>query len=226
MQANGIFRRLVGTAHRLDYKYKIAGSAFDYMAFDSAVGRFVDSIFERKKRMKGKKKCLSLFVALIGVFIMSLCFPVYAEEYGAQYPSYVNQSGGCFIECQSNLGKGTLILPMNYCKDTFGFSGQHYNVMNITNSTVSGYFVLENGTTYNARASSFNTFQYQSNDDYYSRWYDLTVSKIYNTNAQFIDNNGDRGNIIFNFSLLEWFLILEVVVLALLLIVNIWNICR
>lgn len=51
MQANGIFRRLVGTAYRLDYKYKIAGGAFDYMAFDSAVGRFVDSIFERKKEM-------------------------------------------------------------------------------------------------------------------------------------------------------------------------------
>lgn len=98
--------------------------------------------------------------------------------------------------------------------------------MNITNSTVSGYFVLENGTSYNARASSFNTFQYQSNDDYYSRWYDLTVSKIYNTNAQLTDNNGDRGNTIFNLSLLEWFVILEVVVLVLLSIVNIWDMCR
>lgn len=157
--------------------------------------------------MKGKKKCLSLFVALIGAFIMSLCFPVYAEEYGAQYPSYVNQSGGCFIECQTNLGKGTLILPMNYCEDTFGFSGQYYNVMNITNSTVSGYFVLENGTSYNARASSFNTFQYQSNEDYYSRWYDLTVSKIYNTNAQFTDNNGERANTIFNLPLTDLLLV-------------------
>lgn len=175
--------------------------------------------------MKGKKKCLSLSVALIGVFIMSLCFPVYAEEYGAQYPSYVNQSGGCFIECQTNLGKGTLILPVNYCKDTFGFSGEHYNVMNITNGTVSGYFVLENGTSYNARASSFSTFQYQSNEDYYSRWYDLTVSKIYNTNTQFTDSNGNRANTIFNFEFSD-LLLLWLVCLVLAALCSTVLVCR
>lgn len=164
--------------------------------------------------MKGKLKCLSLSVALIGVFIMSLCFPSFAEEYGAHYPSYVNQSGGCFIECQTNLGKGTLILPVNYCENTFGFSGEYYNVMNITNGTVSGYFVLENGTSYNARASSFSTFQYQSNEDYYSRWYDLTVSQIYNTNAQFTDNNGDRGNSVFDLDTTENLLIIIAVILS------------
>lgn len=169
--------------------------------------------------MKGKLKCLSLSVALIGVFIMSLCFPSFAEEYGAHYPSYVNQSGGCFIECQTNLGKGTLILPVNYCENTFGFSGEYYNVMNITNSTVSGYFVLENGTSYNAHASSFSTFQYQSNEDYYSRWYDLTVSQIYNTNAQFTDNNGNRGNVLYNLQLSDYFsLFLCLLVLALIVV--------
>lgn len=208
MQANGIFRKFVGDPYFSYNRYKTVEYTADCLAVDSAVTRSVDSIFKGEKRMRGKLKCLSLSVALIGVFIMSLCFPSFAEEYGAQYPNYVNQSGGCFIECQTNLGKGTLILPVNYCEDTFGFSGEHYNVMNITNSTVSGYFVLENGTSYNARASSFSTFQYQSNEDYYSRWYDLTVSQIYNTNAQFTDNNGDRGNSIFNLSRVEQFLIM------------------
>lgn len=173
--------------------------------------------------MKGKLKCLSLSVALIGVFIMSLCFPSFAEEYGAHYPSYVNQSGGCFIECQTNLGKGTLILPVNYCEDTFGFSGEHYNVMNITNGTVSGCFVLENGTSYNAHASSFSTFQYQSNEDYYSRWYDLTVSQIYNTNAQFTDNNGDRGNSIFQLNLSDYFALFLCLLVLVLIVIQIFK---
>lgn len=177
------------------------------MASNTAFARFADSVFERKKGMKGKLKCLSLFVTFIGVFIMSLCFPSCAEEYGAQFPSYVNQSGGCFIECDTTLGKGSLILPINYCTDTFGFSGQHYNVMNITSNTVSGYFVLEDGTSYIVRASAFSTFQYQSNEDYYSRYYDLTVSKIYNTNAQFTDENGSRANTIYNLALSDWLLI-------------------
>lgn len=169
--------------------------------------------------MKGKKKCLSLFVALIGVFIMLLCFPSFAEEYGAQYPNYVSQSGGCFIECQTNLGKGTLILPVNYCKETIGFSGEHYNLMNITNSTVSGYFVIENGTSYNARASSFSTFQYQSNDDYYSRYYDLTVSKIYNTNCYFTDCLGERQNSRYDFDTSTVLSVLSLVVLLLIFFV-------
>lgn len=173
--------------------------------------------------MKGRCKCLSLFVLFIGVFIMSLCFPVCAEEYGAQYPSYVNQSAGCFIECETNLGKGSIIIPIDFCKDTFGFLGGQYNVMNITNNTVSGYFVLENGTSYNVRASGFSTFQYQSKDDYYSRYYDLTVSKIYNTNAQFSDKVSDRGNAIFDLSLSDCLLI--IIVLFLLLIPIVLGLC-
>lgn len=173
--------------------------------------------------MKGKLKCLSLFVVFIGVFTMSLCFPVCAEEYGAQYPSYVNQSGGCFIECQTNLGKGTLMLPVNYCKETIGFSGKQYNLMNITSSTVSGYFVLENGTSYNVRASGFSTFQYQSNDDYYSRYYDLTISQIYNTNCFFVDDFADRQNDKYDFETNEIISVVCLVFLILIFFIMITN---
>lgn len=173
--------------------------------------------------MKGKKKCLSCSVICILLFTVLLCFPVYAAEYGEQYPNYVNQSGGCFIECQTNLGKGALILPVNYCKETIGFSGAQYNVMNVTNSTVSGYFVLENGTSYNARASSFSTFQYQSNEDYYSRYYDITVSKIYNTNCYFVDYQGERQNSKYDFSNNEIISVICLVFLILIFFVMITN---
>lgn len=164
--------------------------------------------------MKGKLKCLSCSVIFTFLFIVSLCFPTYAAEYGAQYPNYVNQSGGCFIECQTNLGKGSIVFANNYQEDTIGFYGSGSNLMNISNSTVSGYFVLENGTTYDVRASGFSTFQYYTGNNWGS-YTDLTVSRIYNTNVQLTDEQGDRANTIYELGNFEK---LVIVLLGLILI--------
>lgn len=158
--------------------------------------------------MKGNKiKCLISSVIFILLFIVSLCFPTYAAEYGKQYPAYLKQSAGCFIECQTNLGKGSIILPRNYQYEYIGFSGSGSNVMNLQSSSISGQFVLENGTSYEVRASGFSTFQYYSNSGNWGSYYDLTVSQIYNTNVQFTDEQGDRGNVIYNFSNYEKFVV-------------------
>jgi len=158
--------------------------------------------------MKGNKiKCLISSVIFILLFIVSLCFPTYAAEYGRQYPAYLNQSSGCFIECQTNLGKGSIILPRNYQYEYIGFSGSGSNVMNIQSTSISGQFVLENGTFYEVRASGFSTFQYYDNKGNWGSYYDLTVSKIYNTNVQFTDEQEDRGNVIYNFSNYEKFVV-------------------
>ena len=158
--------------------------------------------------MKGNKiKCLISSVIFILLFIVSLCFPTYAAEYGRQYPAYLNQSSGCFIECQTNLGKGSIILPLNYQYEYIGFSGSGSNVMNIQSSSISGQFVLENGTSYEVRASGFSTFQYYDNKGNWGSYYDLTFSKIYNTNVQFTDEQEDRGNVIYNFSNFQKFLV-------------------
>lgn len=151
--------------------------------------------------MKGKIfKCLICSAMFTLFFIVSLCFPTFAAEYGKQYPAYLKQSAGCFIECQTNLGKGTIVIPRNYQYDFIGFSGSGSNIMNLQSSSISGQFVLENGTSYDVRASGFSTFQYYSNSGNWGSYYDLTVSKIYNTNVQFTDEQGDRGNVIYNFS--------------------------
>ncbi len=156
--------------------------------------------------MKGKTKCLSFSVIFIILFIILSCFPVYAEEYGNQYPDYINQSGACFIECNTNLGKGSIIFAKSYQQNTIGFYGSGHNIMNITNNSLSGYLVLENGTTYNVRAQGFSTFQYYNSSNW-GNYYDLTTSQIINTNVQFTDNQKDRGNIIFDFNLVDTFII-------------------
>lgn len=159
---------------------------------------------------RSKVKCLSLSVLCIGVFIVCLSFPSFAEDYGDTYPDYVNQSGASFIECQTNLGRGAIVIPINYQCDSIGFSGKQYNPMNITSGTINGYFVLQNGRTYNVTASAFSTFQYRNDTGYY-QWSDLTVSKIYNTNIQLVDKQGDRGNTIYNFTPFEWIIVFVLV---------------
>ena len=64
--------------------------------------------------MKGVKKCLSCLLVFIGLFTGCLSFQCYAEEYGAAYPNYLSQSSVCFVECETYLGKGTIVLPINF----------------------------------------------------------------------------------------------------------------
>lgn len=158
--------------------------------------------------MKGNKiKCLICSAIFTLLFIGSLCFPTFAAEYGRQYPEYLKQSSACFVECQTNLGKGAIVLPRNYQYDYIGFSGKGSNIMNLQSSSISGQFVLENGTSYEVRASGFSTFQYYDSNGNWGSYYDLTVSQIYNTNIQFTDEQGNRGNVIYNYSNFQKFLL-------------------
>ena len=150
--------------------------------------------------MKGKKiKCLAFSAIFTLLFIASSCFPTFAAEYGAQYPAYLKQSAGCFIECQTNLGKGSLVFARTYQFDYIGFYGSDSNLMNLQASSISGQFVLQNGTTYDVRASGFSTFEYYNTGDW-GRYYNLSISQIYNTNVQLTDEQQDRGNVIYDFS--------------------------
>ena len=169
--------------------------------------------------MKGKLKCLNFLSVFIGLFIVLSAFPVYAAEYGVTYPDYVNQSSSCFVECNTSLGKGALLFPVNYKKDCVGFYGKSgIYLLNITSGTISGQFVLTNGTTYNVRAQGFSKFQYQTQDGYYNNYTDLNISQIYNTNVQFSDEQSDRGNVIYDFSVYEKFIITLILCLGCIII--------
>lgn len=153
--------------------------------------------------MKGRKiKCLSFSVMFTLLLIVLSCFPISAAEYGEQYPAYLKQSGGCFIECQTNLGKGSLVFARTYQFDYIGFYGGNTNLMNLQANSISGQFVLQNGMTYDVRATGFSTFEYYNTGDW-GRYYDLTISQIYNTNVQLTDDQSNRGNFIYDFGNFE-----------------------
>lgn len=141
------------------------------------------------------KKILAFFLSLICV--VSFPFSAFAEDYGTEYPNYIEYSGGSYIEVQSTLGRGTLIFQDTYKIGYLGFYGSGYNLCNISNGTMTGRFILENGTTYQARISSFSTPQYYYESGVTREWRTLNTTKIYNTNCELVDNTShDRNNLL------------------------------
>lgn len=139
-----------------------------------------------------KNKILVFVFAL--VISCSIPFTVFAEEYGNTYPSYIQQSGGAYIEVQSTLGRGSFIFQSEFKNGYFGFYGSGYNICNLSKSSISGSFYTENGRAYDIRFTSFNTPEYYYRDGYNYEWRTLDTSKIYNTNVEFIDEKLQTRN--------------------------------
>lgn len=136
-----------------------------------------------------------ILVFVFALFIScSIPFTVFAEEYGNTYPSYIQQSGGAYIEVQSTLGRGSFIFQSEFKNGYFGFYGSGYNICNLSKNSLNGSFITTNGKAYDIRFTSFNTAQYYYRDSYYSEWRDLTTSQIYNTNVELIDDKLQTRN--------------------------------
>lgn len=136
------------------------------------------------------KRIISIF-AVVFVLAFSV-LPCFAVEYSTEFPLYVPISGGAFFEVESSLGKITFICPNNCKNNYFGFSGSGNNICNVTNSTVTGYIYTASGTSYQARFTALGTLEYRINSSSYYEYRDVTITKILNTNVNFIDDKGDR----------------------------------
>lgn len=142
-----------------------------------------------------KKYIVSFLLSLI--FAFSIPVTVYAAEYGSEYPDYVKFSGGAYIEVQSAIGRGTIVLQDTYKTGYIGFTGDSYYLCNLSNSTITGRFVTTNGTVYNCRFSSFEAPQYYQDSGMSGQWRYLNTSDVLNTNVELIDlTDKDRGNLI------------------------------
>ena len=139
------------------------------------------------------KKKIVLFISTL-VIALSCTSTAFAMEYGNTFPNYVKYSGGCYIEVSSSVGKGTIVLPNQYKDNTFSFDNRNgFNILNCTNSTVSGKFIFSSGTEYQLRFSSFNTCEIRANNSGTSVYQSITINSILNTNCNFMDNtDSDR----------------------------------
>lgn len=125
-------------------------------------------------------------IAVLVVFLQLMVVGVYA--YGNEYPAYSTVSGGAWVECNTILGRGVLIIPVDYLNQSLGFTGSGYKLLNCMNSTINGIFICQNGTQYTVRATRFNYIEYVSSTGGGGTTYsDLNISTIYNTNMEFVD---------------------------------------
>lgn len=136
------------------------------------------------------RKIISIFAVLLVLVFSAL--PCFAVEYSTKFPSYVPISGGAFFEVKSSLGQITFVCPNNFKNGYFGFSGNGYNICNISNSTVSGYIYTASGTSYQARFTALGNLEYRTSSGSYYEYRDVTITEILNTNVTFIDDKGDR----------------------------------
>lgn len=106
----------------------------------------------------------------------------------ANYP----YTGGAFIAVNTNYGSGLIVIPEDFKKGTFGFIKGTNRLINLTNSTVSGYWIM-GGVTYSFQAARYSEPQYYYNLSTPNAWRTLTVSAVTDTNVQFLDETGERG---------------------------------
>ena len=172
--------------------------------------------------MKIKSALLtSLFVLLFASVSFVTAF---AQSYDTTYPDYVPVSGGAWMEVETAQGTACVVLPADFVEDTFGFSGSGYNVVNLTNSTVTGniyskgtFNFYQNPNALQCRFSRFGTLEvyepYATNYGTNYRWTGFPIRSIKATNIGFSDSSGDRQNDMYLYSLTDKLLILIFVAL-------------
>lgn len=95
--------------------------------------------------------------------------------------------GGYYMDVTTNLGSVRIYVPVNYAKGSFTYDSSGEPV-NITASTISGYFV-RNGSLYSVRFVSMGGITYRLTDGSGYSWSDLSVSAVDDTNIQFFTVN-------------------------------------
>lgn len=175
-------------------------------------------------------KKISLFFLTL-LLTISMAGTAYGADYGYKYPDYVPVSGGAFVEVESSLGTVALVFPNNYKNGYFGFVDRgSASIGNISNNTISGYLYTGSGQSYSVRASYGELIEYNTNSGYpYNQWVDLRITKILNTNINFIDLTDEGRQTDFqkyDFSVDLIFLYSLIVVCTFFVILTIWLRCR
>lgn len=176
-----------------------------------------------KEKMKRFFECT---LSIIGV-ILIVCFSVSARTYNKVFPAFVPVSGGAWCEVQTSQGRATFVVPADYISGYFGFTGDGYNIANVSNSTINGtIYAQTNFDFYGSPQSLQCRFTRQSGLEVYRpyhstygtsyTWESLSITEIHNTNIGFVDDTGkDRQNDAYRYTTDQRLNILVISVLSL-----------
>ena len=135
------------------------------------------------------------FGGFLAVFIILNCYTVIsagALQYNDYYPSYIPFVGAAYVEVNSSLGQGSIVISSTQKQNYLSIGSGSSNIYNCSSSTVSGVFRTAQGVDYNIRATAFNSFQYAVTNGYQTIYEPLNVTQILSTNIEFVDYSGQN----------------------------------
>lgn len=130
-----------------------------------------------------KKRIIKICAAFFISLIICLQFLVCASAYSEEYPDYLGIGNCAFVECNSNIGAGVVVLPIECRKDKVSL--YQTNLQNVSDGYISGKFVTYDGTSTDIRAQSLGNFQYTIRTGYNTEYQDLVITTVTNTNINF-----------------------------------------
>lgn len=153
----------------------------------------------RSKFCRLGRYCSAVIITVVIAVISAV--PSFSIYYPNEYPNYLPFVGAKYIEVNTSIGVGTIIIsssvPDKYL--SVGYSNSY--IYNNSSSTISGAFRLRNGTDYSIRFPAFDVAQYYTSGSYNPSYTTLTITEILNTNVEFVDYSGrDKQNDSFTFS--------------------------
>lgn len=134
------------------------------------------------------KICAICFISLIICLQSLICSFAYSED----YPDYLNIGNCAFIECNTSIGAGTFVFPIECRENKICFYNSY--LQNVTGSNIYGNFIKYDGTTYEIRGQDLSNFQYLYRTNYVNEYRDISVNSITNTNIKFSLANDTREN--------------------------------
>lgn len=139
-----------------------------------------------------KKKVIKICAVCFICFIICFQSLVYASAYSEDYPNYLGIGNCAFIECNTNIGAGTFVFPIECRENKISFYNSY--LQNVTGSSISGKFIKYDGTTYEIRGQRLSNFQYVYSNGFNTEYRDFSVNSITNTNIKFSLANDTREN--------------------------------
>lgn len=132
------------------------------------------------------------------VAVFALCFllssSAFAIYYTNDYPVYLPFVGAKYVEVNTSLGRGSLVLSASIPDNYISVGMSNSNLYNNTSSTLYGTFRTQNGADYSIRFQSFSTPEYYT-AGYNPTYTALGITEILNTNIKFVDfNDTDKQN--------------------------------
>lgn len=134
------------------------------------------------------KICAVCFISLIICSQFLVCASAYSED----YPDYLDIGNCAFIECNTNIGAGTFVFPIECRENKISFYNSY--IQNVTGSYISGKFILYDNTVYDVRGQNLSNFQYIYKSGYNTEYRDISINSITNTNINFSLANDTREN--------------------------------